>query len=225
MKSIYIASLAAIGAVAQTCGGDYGDFREVNGECMFDCEYDGEYVEISTLTFDQIASSCNDVRSAVENGICDKLEDLVYRDDDCRCPYCSCSSESSQYIETISNEPQLECDLCTCGEIPYYYGNMTDLVYDCDYIMSVYEASEYSLFKCPPNECKYNTTYGSQRTIIAGQQYWQDVGDSDTECTTFCYCPGSGDAVCATGWDNIVKTDAMARQLNRDCYYYLESVM
>ena len=148
MKSIYIAPLYLIGALSESC--DYGEFYEYNDKCMFNCEYNGNYVEIDTLSFEQIASECENVQSAFEDGICDSLDDLVWRDDECDCPYCECSSITSSYEKTISFSPYLSCDLLTCGEIPNYYGNLTDTVYTYDNAISVSSAAEYSYWSCPP---------------------------------------------------------------------------
>merc|ERR1719283_425806 len=82
---------------------------------MFDCEYDGNYVAIDTLSFDFIAEECYEVTLAVVNGFCDSLDDLVWPDS-CGCPYCKCSDVDT---ETTYNEFQelirKTCYGCVCS--------------------------------------------------------------------------------------------------------------
>ena len=205
MGTICITVLMLMRANTENC--KYGRFNEYNGECMFDCEYQNNYVATSTLSFDFIAEQCDDVRTANEDGICDNLDDLVWRDDQCQCPYCACSSAGTSYKEVINYNPELKCYEITCDQLPSYNGNITDNIYQRQHKISVFWANEYDLFGCPPNTCINGTK-------IAGDSWWNDT---DPTCTTFCYCPGDGEAICETGSANIIANEALSYQFIKKC--------
>ena len=216
MKSIYLGTFAVVGTLSQFCD-DWGYFKEYNNECMFQCEGSDNYIEINTLSFDpMIINYCSQIEKAYEYGLCNSLDDLVWRDDRCNCPYCSCSSEGLFYRDTTTYQPQLQCDKCICGKIPDYDGIMTDMVYDCQEIINVDNPFDYNFYSCPPNECTA-TINGENKTVIAGEKWW-------SECTKFCYCPGNGNTVCETGFSNIIANDDLNIQLINDCSYTLEAV-
>ena len=214
--------MAVMGAVSETIYCPWGDFETYNDQCMFDCN-SGNYAEISTLSFNFIRSQCKNVDIGYREGICNSLQDLVYRNDSCQCPYCKCSSSGSSYPEILKYDPSKECFNCTCGTVPSYY-EIFDKIYDCDQIMEAYNPVDWEFYGCPPNKCEVTDYLGRTRTYSAGQHWWADVGDQDTFCTKLCYCPATGDAVCATGFSNIVNDDKLNYALINDCDYDLRAV-
>lgn len=164
--------------VASTIAGcEYGRSEILNDTCNYYCQSgsdatsENKYFNLSSLPFDYIKSECSNVRMAADNGICDGIQDLVYRNDTCGCPYCECQSPQSDLTEYLTNWPTKVCMNCTCQQPS-------------------------------PNQC--STTIWNQPEIKeAGDSWWTDVADSDTDCQTFCHCPSEGEAICKTGWENI----------------------
>ena len=109
---------------------------------MFNCEYNGNYVETDTLPFDVIKNQCQNIRLANQfnPSKCNSLDDLVYRNDTCECPYCKCSTKSARLEEEVSyngnlyqsdSGPYAACYNCTCQEPLWYWDGITDLIYSC----------------------------------------------------------------------------------------------
>ena len=194
---IIIFSILALGALSQTdC--DYGWFEEDNGECKFDCEYDGNYIAIDDLSFDFIKDECYNVELAAEAypSSCNSLNDLVWRNDSCTCPFCKCSSATSKTIEKMDYNPSKNCYEIECEEAPSYYDGIKDMIFRVSTLDSVYDVFDWNDYgTCPPQECTYDNYYGSNYTVNAGSYWWKDNGESDTECTEFCYCTVSGETV------------------------------
>ena len=222
MKLITIASLTIIGVLSQTdC--DYGGFDEdENGECMYNCEWDNNFVEISTLSFDFIKEECSGISTAAAlfPNDCNSLDDLVYSDTDCRCPYCKCSTENLEGVTgTKLQWVSQTCYNCTCSDTSdanTYYG-ITEMVYECDFLAGVDSPYNWDDYQCPPETCT-EIEYDGEETKREGNDYWwDDVGDSDTLCTEFCYCSGKDGKICATGYANILANDLLADAFHRDC--------
>ena len=226
MKLICIASLSIIGVLSQTdCS--YGGFDWVNGKCMFNCEYQGNYVEISTLSFDLIKDECSDISraAALFPNDCNSLDDLVYSDTTCRCPYCKCSTQDLDgEIETLlSYGPSQVCLNCTCSNDAVantYYG-IEEMVYDCDYLYGTSDPINWNNYQCPPETCM-RTTGGNEYEASSGSYWWEDVS-SATLCTEFCYCSPKVGKICATGYDNILANDVLTEQFHRDCGNYYDA--
>ena len=90
MNFICIAALTIIDVLSQDVDCSYGSFDENpdnNNKCMFNCEYDDNYVEISTLSFDFIKDQCPYVglAAAFFPSDCNSVDDLVYSDANCIC--------------------------------------------------------------------------------------------------------------------------------------------
>lgn len=219
MNLFYICPLIIICTVAQNSICSYGWFEENNGECMFNCNYEDDFVEPSTLSFSFIRSTCSNVEDAYQQGICDSIDDLVYRADYCTCPYCKCSTSSSELVEVFNlNNPDKTCSNCTCSDAPYDSYGIDDKIYQCTQLISVDSPYEWDLYACPPNECIEITSWGDEYIHYAGDEWWNDVDDSNTSCTEFCYCPANGEAICETGYQAILSTyPALKNQFIEDC--------
>ena len=224
---IIIFSILALGVISGDC--DYGYFEEVNGECKFDCEYDGDnYVSLNQVSFDVIKDECSGVRLAAEAfpSSCNSISDLVYRNDSCTCPFCKCSSTSStKVIEELSyysDGPSKNCYEIECEE-PYSWYGINDMIFRVDTLDSADNPFDWEDYgTCPPQKCTYSSYYGSNTTVTSGGYWWADGEDSDTDCTEFCYCSSNGDTVCETGWDNIMDNDGLKNAFIRDCGYYYD---
>lgn len=195
----------------------YGRFEEepTTGNCMFDCNNDNNYVSISALSFDFIKSECPNVEVAATQGICDGVEDLLYRKDGvCDCPYCRCSSLGQSYEEILSYPPSKECFNCTCKIEPSYA--ISEPIFDCNEydIIEASNPSEWPFYSCPPNICIGD----GDRTYTAGDNWWEDTAIGGQSCETFCYCPGvKGDAICETGISNILSDPGLFDAFVDDC--------
>ena len=225
MKLVYIASLVIIVASSEYCG--YGTFTDqtTNGECQFLCN--GEtYVDIEDLTFDMIKNNCGDVAAAAAiNPDCNSLDDLVYAEFGnqfiCQCPYCKCSTKDTNgettelfkyQADEVFTTPSKECYNCTCVDWSWSgYFDQGTMINRCTQLSTTQNPDTWSDFTCPPAKCEASKS--------GGQFWYEDVSDSDTTCEEYCYCDGSGDEVCKTGFSNIVKNDKMVNQLRSDCAY------
>ena len=228
MKLICIASLTIIGVLSQTdCS--YGGFstNPSNNKCMFDCEYDANYVEISTLSFDFIKDRCSGVSRAAEffPSECNSLDDLVYAEDYCSCPYCKCSDLDGEVGTLLSYVSQV-CLNCTCSDdtfINSFYGIEENIIY-CDSLYGTSDPIDWNNYQCPPETCTETEYDGDINQLYPGDLFWGDVGDSDTKCTKFCYCSAKEGEICATGYANILADDILADQFHYDCGSSLEAV-
>ena len=227
MKLICIASLTLIGVLSQTdCS--YGGFDEdENGECMYNCEWDNNYVEISTLSFDFIKDECSGVSKAAAlfPDDCNSVQDLVYSDESCRCPYCKCSTEDLQGVTgtTLKWGPSKYCYNCTCSADAAENYGVTDMVYNCDNLGGVNDPWNWDDYQCPPQTCIETEYNGNKLEKSQGWYWWHDVGDSDTLCQEFCYCSGKDGKICETGYDNILANDVLANAFHADCGYSFAS--
>jgi len=236
MKSLITWSLLLISVFSQNnC--DYGRFEAVDDygsdifestlsySCMFDCEYDNNYIEIEDLPFDTIKSACSNVER-VANAYpddCNSLDDLVFPSDYgyCSCPYCKCSkkNEEGEILTMVSYGPQKECESCTCSASATNYG-IDEMVYNCDQLMEVDDPREWNDFQCPPESCTATSYSGSTNELDGGDYWWNDVGDSDIFCTEFCYCSGKDGEVCETGYTNIMANDGLFNKFMYSCGDY-----
>ena len=223
------ASILVLGAIAaELC--DYGYFSEINETCKFKCDWDGNYDDIDSLSFETIMDACDDVKLAneLDPTSCNSLDDLLWMNDTCSCPFCQCSSVGAVATEKLSYDtdgPSKSCVQCECQIAPWYYdGIVGEMFYTCSTLKSVQAwdgPSDWNNYgSCPPNQCTYYDTNKGNVTVYSGQYdafWWQDGGNYSTYCTEFCYCPDSGDVVCATGWDNIMADEGLKNAFIRDC--------
>lgn len=234
MKLIGIfAVISAIGVFGDDLC-DYGGFDRVNDTCMYNCNWDNVYIDIEDLSFETIMEECDNVEQGYANGICTGVGDLVYRNDSCECPYCKCTEMGSTLVEEISYDsdsgPSKQCENCTCSEPDWWMkrNGITDLIYQCNYLINADNPQNWEFYECPPNQCVYNETseWGGWYTneFTAGDVIWPNVEDDSTECTEFCYCPSSGDPICTSGYDNILGDETTAYLFDNRCDYYLRGV-
>ena len=228
-----ISSILTVCVISQC---DDGWFYEINGTCKFNCDWEENYVAIDTLSFDTIKESCSDVKYAniLDPSGCKSLNDLVWRNDSCTCPYCKCTKSGSSYYEEKEysfDGPYKTCYGCECGEAPYYYDGLKgEMIYDCSQLTYANDPTEWEEYgTCPPNQCTYSEAYGGNKTVYSGTYegyWWQDGGDSDDLCTEFCYCPPYGDTVCATGYAKIMANSDLKKAFMKDCgsQYYSGAV-
>ena len=153
MKLICIASLIIIGVLSQTdCSS--GGFSKKNGECMFNCQWEGNYIEISTLSFDFIKDICTDrvgVPAALFPDDCNSLDDLYYSETTCGCPYCKCSTPDldDEFLTLYSYGPEQTCYDCFCST----FIGKTDELYFCDYEYGTNDPFSWNNYQCPPESC------------------------------------------------------------------------
>ena len=222
--------ILALGAMSQTdC--DYGQFVEVNGECKYNCEYADDYISYDELSFTSIKDQCQNVRLANEAypSSCNSINDLVWRNDSCECPYCKCSDTSStKDIEDLSYfaaGPRANCYNVECEDLGLQDSGIKDMVFT----YSEWWNDAYSWFDwidygtCPPQRCYDISSHSYYSTVTAGTYWWASGGDSDTQCTEFCYCTSNGETVCENGWDAIMDNDGVKDSFMRDCGGYRDS--
>ena len=228
MLVICFASLL-IGYISADC--NYGYFQAQNETCMFNCEY-SQWIPAENLTFIDIVYGCENIRTAnlAYPDDCNSLDDIVWRNDTCDCPYCKCSTESDEsFFDILSYNsgifdgkgPEKECISCICSTLPPSYG-INGYVYDCKSEMSVTNPFEWDDYQCPPTECKETTYYNYTYCRLVGYNWWDDVGDSETLCTEFCYCSGKDGKVCETGYENIMANDGLRYQFMSNCGSWYE---
>eukprot|EP01084_Bolivina_argentea_P238282 400321_1 len=195
---LILASFIAIYVASQKKDCDYGEFTLINNTCMFDCEYDGRYVQLSTLSFEFIRAHCGywsvDTVANLYPLQCNSTSDLVYSSNSCGCPFCKCSSRNDRgttktHFNLDSTHMSKTCYNCTCSESSD--NSITDLIYNCDDLEEVWMPSEWNEFECPPN---FNT--------CATPSGW-DM-DSNGECTKLCNCNSDGSTTCEEGFANIL---------------------
>ena len=167
---MYVPTILAPGVISQTdC--DYGWFEEVNGECQFDCEYDGNYISLDELSFDTIKEDCSDVRLANEAfpSACNSINDLVWRNDSCSCPFCKCSSTSStKTIEKIDYDPSEYCYEVSCEEPYSWYEGINDMIFRYTTLAEanyVFDWEDYG--PCPPQECTFLRYYEASALFLS----------------------------------------------------------
>ena len=214
MNSLIVASLLILRVSSQTCN-DFGYFIENNGECMFWCSTDSDYIPITDLTFDFFKSLCITVSGAnlYYPDHCNSLQDLVFRNNSCGCPYCQCINQdgSSSVLQTqklITDGPLKTCYNCTCSIPPSSYG-INESMFHCDDIIEARFPSDWNDYKCPPETCSSSHELGDI--------WWDDVDDSDTLCTKFCYCSPSEGEICETGYGNIMANEKLSNAFLSEC--------
>ena len=211
---------------SQTCG--YGYFTTSNDSCVFNCEY-SSLIPITDLTFTDITNECDSMRIAntLYPDDCNSLNDLLWRNDSCECPYCPCTIEQNEAstIGITSYEgglfdglgPRKECVSCTCSSLPSSYG-IDSLVYECESEMIVDNQLIWDDYQCPPEEACYKTSSGgNQYGRDVGDYWWDDVSDSNTLCETFCYCSGTDGQICETGFDDIMSNEKLLYAFMGSC--------
>ena len=225
MRLIHIASLTIIGlanAGDPYCGG--GTFTDGTGECKFICS-DQTYIDIEDLTFDMIKDNCGNVAAAAAiNDNCNSLEDLVYTQDECQCPYCKCSGDMVWETTEISRyhsgdglaNPSKQCYNCTCVDWTAV-SSIESKINWCYQTTQAQDPDDFDLYKCPSAKCEANRYNGTD--IVYGGTYWAEDVDEGEMCETLCYCDGTDGKICKTGWENIVDDDKMVNWLRDDCQY------
>ena len=220
---IILLNLFICGVLSQTDCKD-GSFKEVNGECKYYCRTDDRYISIDSLSFDFIKEAdCDNIRQAnkYDSSQCNSIEDLVWNNNTCECPYCKCSNTDSfnyvNYYTYYISFPEVVCLNCSCGY--HDIDGINDIVYNCINLENqAVRVDLWEEYQCPPNECQETRQSGQTFNRDSFEYWWQDfLNDSDTLCQEFCYCPESGNAVCQTGWDNILDDDGLKTAFMEDC--------
>ena len=201
----------------------WGQFEYNEDVCMFRCRHPNtDYVNSSSLSFEQIINNCENVSSANRVHGC-TMEDLVWPQDICQCPHCKCSSLSAMSsTQLMTYDPpglSSRCINCTCHTSSD--SGITDLVYSCDELLYVEYTPEkqpwetpwqWNHYKCPPESCMQSN--GVQKNVY--DAWFEDVADG-SHCDTFCFCSASEGNICATGWSDIVSTPILADKLADQC--------
>eukprot|EP00484_Ammonia_sp_Unknown_P021795 CAMPEP_0197027634 /NCGR_PEP_ID=MMETSP1384-20130603/7506_1 /TAXON_ID=29189 /ORGANISM="Ammonia sp." /LENGTH=559 /DNA_ID=CAMNT_0042456505 /DNA_START=82 /DNA_END=1761 /DNA_ORIENTATION=+ len=213
-RVVCAAALLVAGVVSNTdC--NYGYFRadSSSGTCMFDCEHDGRFVEISTLDFDFIREVCNNVEiaSVFSPSTCSSLSDLVWPQYPyCGCPACGCSTENTAGdAVTYTKYFSQSCFNCTC-ETPAWYFGTNQSVYSCEGLAQSSDWYTWSDFVCPPATC---TDTGSTNDYSTGALWWKNNTD---ETCKLCYCASSGTAECSSYSEMVASTDSTVSRAFRD---------
>ena len=174
---LFIASFLICVAWSQGihCGIFDDRFIEHNGTCMFRC-YDGyfgdfTYYDPSQLSFAEIRRQCQSVDQAARLFGCTE-SDLVYRSDECGCPYCKCYTEDNigSIEETVmyDQNPWYASDAwfygygsevggkiclhCTCSNATKHDIPIPHLIYQCNILAAVDEndPENWHSYRCPP---------------------------------------------------------------------------
>jgi len=213
MHTVLFTAAALTASVrAQSFDCDYGQFTTNNNdECVYDCEYDQNYVAIDTVPFNVIAEECDYVMAAAKNGYCDSLDDLVWPDS-CGCPYCKCSGD----VETDTTYTEFQqlisktCYGCVCSVSTGISSTDTSNIAMCSTFGQVRDGYNWADFSCPPVYCQDED--GEDHATGEG---WFESTDS---CDTFCYCAAGGVKTCETGFANIAGNSVMSGAFWEDAY-------
>ena len=231
IKSLLLPIFGVLSITDEECGYPYG-WEYQNGVCSYQCTIDEEvdefgnvlkqsvsYTPASQLTFDFIKDVCWETTIAEINSLlpseCNSLDDLVWPADSCGCPYCKCNAVSDPSYQKFEStrigdndahdwpdEIQAKCYECTCAQSSD--SSITDYVYQCDLSRSVTNADDWQYYSCPINTCIKTNYDESTSEYEAGLSWFADTTDQNELCETFCYCDGTGNSVCQTGFDAIM---------------------
>eukprot|EP01084_Bolivina_argentea_P059274 108215_1 len=201
----------------------YGGWEDINGTCMLNCEYNGLYLQISELSFESIKNTCYNIKDAAEFNPteCNSLDDLIYTDESCTCPYCKCSTNGNEIINQLQYVKK-SCENCTCG-YHQYYDDIEDLIYQCDNLIYSYDQVTWNDYQCPPKIC--TTDVLLPKSVAQGEGWWADVDDPDTECSKYCYCAADGQTQCVTGFDTIYANEKIKNEFINRCHLHSTDCM
>ena len=221
MLSVFAASMCIIHVVSQKVDCDYGYFASVNNECLFPCfkQYDSLFVYIdqvtpSSLSFRTIKDACPNVDAVAKIYGC-TIDNLVWPQDTCDCPYCRYESlQETQSYTTINSHItndlyttfHLEKGCYDCTFEPTSDLGTGDLVYQCNATSIVSHPYEWDHFKCPPETC-----------VDSDSNYWFVNDSSSIECDTLCHCSGTQGKICLKGWSNITSNPTFVYGLSTHC--------
>eukprot|EP01083_Nonionella_stella_P139386 425094_1 len=188
----------------KTCS--YAFWQEQNGHCVLFCDrdyltYEYYFHPQHELSFDIIKTLCPDVSIAADAGYCSNKSQLIWPEDECGCPYCSCINEGwIDNATTHANEYLFgyRCSACYCGAVTGGYGAICFSQFGEDnYPFGSYETIEsFHSYQCPP---EYNTICTNNgQSYIPGQSFW-DVDTGGYGSDIFCICDpeGTGQSICA----------------------------
>ena len=212
LQTLVLAQLALCIVAQNNC--PYGFPAMHNGTCMFYCDRTSDFSEsincvaLADLTFATIRDNCDQVDYAARIYGC-TIDDLLWPSD-CSgytdCPYCKCSSSNAGVTYELKSyrrsDPTKDCYSCTCTEASD--PGISDLVYDCNKVLTSNNAYEWEEFGCPPSECKDD--YNNTKTAQYSWPWFEDVSD-EFECPKFCYCSPNNGNICETGLTNILASD------------------
>ena len=208
--------------IAQYC--DSGQFDTIQGNCKFDCNYNGNYINMSSIPIYTIRKLCPSIDAAMRLYTC-TIDDFVWPSDSCGCPYCKCTTQNSggdiSEIEYYKEEQlQKSCYNCTCSASSD--SGITSLIYSCKRLVVADDPFSFGNFRCPPTLCIDSD--GNERAI---DESWFEQNTNDTLCEAFCYCSAEG-TICETGFENILDNDVLATAFQEECGnafdYYTKSV-
>ena len=112
MTAFWFALLVIICVVSsldvEDCEFGYFGYLSTRYPCAFHCNNkDSEWLTVDKVSYELIYEACENIRKVASEGICDTLDDLVFRSDECTCPYCKCNGTESDpdiFYETLSYE-------------------------------------------------------------------------------------------------------------------------
>ena len=225
---IFITSIL-INGISSSCV--FGFFSGTNPDCTFYCNFDS-FISVYNLSFTEIKIQCDNVRiaSLAYPNDCNSLDDLLWRNDSCSCPYCPCTQQQDESVlsellyyndDTSHMHPVKECVSCKCSSpSSSNYGGIDGFIYECDTEMIVDDFLGWDDYICPPDTCKDD----NNNTKQVGDYWWEDVEDYNTLCQQFCYCSGTDGKICAYGYENIMENDKLKWAFMKDCRNDVEAV-
>ena len=128
------------------------------------------YTLPSEISFAEIREECDSIDQAARLFGCTEA-DLVYRSDECACPYCKCYTEDNigsfeeailyggsywiaswDWAYTWGYATGKLCLHCTCSNATEYDISIPQLIYQCNIIEAVddHQPEHWHSYRCPP---------------------------------------------------------------------------